>query len=240
MALNMEEPIVQTRRARLGNYAIAFGITALIFATAFYVSTYFSDRRVAEIKNAQDNISIDILSLETQFELLAEHSCKDISENSVLSKEIRPLGERLSYLETQRNVREEELMQLKRYYSLLQIKDFLLMQQVAEKCALKPVFILYFYSNEGDCAECEEQGYVLTALSQTYPQLRVYSFDYNLDLAALRTLIQIHDVGQTSPALVINNKVYYGFHDIAAIEEILPQLATLKKSATSTSATSTR
>lgn len=235
----MENPIVSTHAARWKNYAIAFVITSAIFVTAFYASTYFGNKRAAEIQTAQDNIAVDILSLETQFELLAEHSCKDISENSVLSKEIRPLGDRLSYLEMQTNVNQDELVRLKRYYSLLQIKDLLLMQKVAQKCALKPVFILYFYSNAGDCKKCEEQGYVLTALSQKYLQLRVYSFDYNLDLAALQTLVQIHDIDNTLPALVINNKVYYGFKGMADIEKILPQLSTLQK-ATSTSATSTK
>jgi hypothetical protein len=214
---------------------VAFVITALIFATAFYASTYFNSRRAAEIRSAQDNISIDILSLETQFQLLAEHSCRDISENSVLSKEIRPVGERLSYLESQSNVDQEELLSLKRYYSLLQIKDLLLMQQVAEKCGLEPVFILYFYSNEGDCKDCEEQGYVLTSLSQTYPQLRIYSFDYNLDLAALQTLKDIEDIKNELPALIVNDVTHYGFKKIGDIEKILPELATLKKNATSTS-----
>ena len=108
------------------------------------------------------------------------------------------------------------------------------MQRVAEKCQLKPVFILYFYSNKGDCDACEDQGYVLTALSLQYPQLRVYSFDYNLGVGALQTLISIHQVKSELPALVINNKIYYGFHNVEEIEKILPQLATLEKSATST------
>ena len=108
------------------------------------------------------------------------------------------------------------------------------MQRIAEKCRLDPVFILYFYSNKGDCDDCENQGYVLTALSRQYPQLRVYSFDYNLGVGALQTLISIHDVQNELPALVINNKVYYGFHNVEDIEKILPQLATLEKSATST------
>lgn len=221
-----------TRTARWKNYAIAFAITAVIFATAFYASNYFNNKRMAGVRATQDNISIDILSLETQFELLAEHSCADISENSVLSKELRPLAERLSYLETQSNVDEEELLRLKRYYSLLQIKDLLLMKKVAAKCKLKSVFILYFYSNEGDCKDCENQGYVLTALSEKYPQLRIYSFDFNLDLSALQALLSINDVGNALPALSINDHVYYGFKDMEEIEKTLPQLAALNKAAT--------
>lgn len=238
----MPNPIVAgSRKAEWQTYLVAFLITAAIFATALYASDYFNNRRIAEIRATQDNISIDILSLETQFQLLAEHSCRDISENSVLSEEIRPLAERLSYLETQSSVNEQELKRLKDYYSLLQIKDLLLMKNVAAKCKLKPVFILYFYSNKGDCNDCEEQGYVLTALSERYPQLRIYSFDYNLDLSALETLLFINGVENEMPALSINDEMYYGFRGIADIEKILPQLKTLeKKTATTTAKKSVR
>ena len=231
----MEEPIVNTRTARWGTYAIAFVITTLIFATAFYASTYFSNRRIADIRATQDEISTDILSLETQFDLLQEHSCSDIAENTILPSALSSLGNQLSYMESQRSTNLSELTRLKSLYSLLEIKDYLLMKQVAAKCNLKPVFILYFYSNKGDCTTaCENQGYVLTSLSETYPQLRIYSFDYNLDVSALQTLISINDVANTLPALVINNKTYYGLKTRADIEKILPQLATLQKSATST------
>ena len=235
----MQDPVVNTRTARWTSYAVAFLITAFIFATALYASNYFNDRRVADIQRTQDNISIDILSLETQFDLLAQHSCSDISENSVLSTEIQPLAQRLSYLEAQPNVNQTTLTQLKRQYSLLEIKDFLLMKQVAAKCNLKPVFILYFYSNKGDCKDCEAQGYALTGLSQKYPTLRVYSFDYNLDLSAMQTLIDIDNVKDEMPALVINGKVYYGLHTMDDIQKILPQLKTLP-TATSSTATTTK
>lgn len=235
----MEDPVVNIRTARLSSYLVAFLITAFIFATALYASNYFNNRRLVDIQATQDKISIDILSLETQFELLAEHSCRDITETSVLSTEIQPLAQRLSYLESQSQVNQDELISLKRYYTLLQIKDLLLMQSVAEKCKLEPVFILYFYSNDGDCNACEQQGYVLTGLSQKYPNLRIYSFDYNLGLSALRTLIEINGVRDEMPALILNDKVYYGLHTMDDIEKILPELATLKQ-ATSTATTTRR
>lgn len=235
----MEDPVVNVRTAQWSSYLVAFLITTLLFATALYASNYFNNKRVADVQSTQDKISIDILSLETQFELLAEHSCRDITENSVLSIEIQPLAQRLSYLESQSQVDEDELLQLKRYYTLLQIKDLLLMQQVSKKCGLEPVFILYFYSNKGDCKECEEQGYVLTGLSQKYPNLRIYSFDYNIGLSALQTLIDINDLRYELPALVINEKPYYGLKTMEEIEGILPELARMKV-ATSSAATTTK
>lgn len=233
----MEDPIVSTRSTRWSTYVIAFLITGLIFATALYASNYFNNIRVTDIRATQDDISTDILSIETQFDLLAEHTCSDIGENTILPSELTSLGNQLSYLEAQGAGSKADVVRLKRLYSLMEIKDYLLMKQIAGKCKLKPVFILYFYSNRGDCADCEKQGYVLTSLAQTYPQLRIYSFDYNLDVSALQTLISIDGVDAGSlPALVINGKTYHGFKSVDDVQKILPQLATLQKNtATSTS-----
>lgn len=230
----MEGPIAGNRNLSWKPYAVAFAITALLFATAFGASTFFSDRKVADIRAAQDDISTDILSIETQFDLLQEHSCTDVGENTILPSVLSSLGNQLSYMEARGGGNDAEVLRLKRLYSLLEIKDYLLMKQVAQKCSLKPVFILYFYSNKGDCPECEAQGYVLTALAEKYPQLRIYSFDYNLDVAALQSLIAIYDIETPLPALRIGEKTYSGLKKVSEIEKILPQLAKLQ--ATSTAA----
>ena len=238
----MEETTVSTRKARWSNYVIALLITLIIFATALYASNYFNGLRISDIRSTQDTISTDILSLETQFDLMQEHSCKGVSESTVLPEEMRTMANQLSYMESQGNVANQaEITRLKRLYSLLEIKDYLVMKQIAAKCDLKPIFILYFYSNKGDCKDCENQGYVLTSLAQDYPQLRIYSFDYNLNVSALQTLSSIYDLkGDNLPALVINGNVHEGYQGIDDIQKILPQLKTMQKAASSTSATSTK
>ncbi len=206
---------------------MAFLLTSFLFGTALFVSNYFNERRVQNVRTIQENMAIDILSLETQFQLLQELSCKDIKENSVLSREVANLSARLSYTEGQLGSDNEEVLRLKRQYSLLQIKDMLLMKRVSQKCKLEPVFILYFYSNKKDCPECVRQGLVLTALSEKYPRLRIYSFDYNLDVPALNTLIKISDVTGELPVLVINEKVVNGFQSVADVEKLIPEIQTL-------------
>jgi hypothetical protein len=232
------DPVVNTRTARWGSYLVALLITALIFATALYASNYFNDQRISAVESTENDVSTQILSTETQFDLLQEHSCSDVSTSDLAPSEMTALGSELDYLESQGG-NETEIEQLKSTYSILEIKDYLAVQQLAQKCGQKPVFILYFYSNNGDCTTaCEEQGDVLTQLSSEYPELRVYSFDYNLQVGALQTLISIDNVHDTLPALVINGKTYYGFQSIDAINQILPQLKTLQ-TASSTAATST-
>lgn len=209
-------------------YAYTFVITAVIFITAIFLSNYFSQKKINEIKNIESRIAVDILASETQFSLLSELSCRDIG-SSFLSKELATLGDKLAYTEQNRGSDDTEVLNLKKYYSLLQIKDFLLMQKIKDRCGSNQAnnngpSIMYFYSNEGDCENCEKEGYVLTKLRQDYPELRVYSFDYNLDLSALQTLISVYNIENNLPVLLINDKVYYGFKSVDEIKDALPIL----------------
>ncbi len=205
-------------------YTYTFFITITIFITAIFASNYFNQKKINEIKNIESQISIDISASETQFSLLSELSCRDIS-SEFLSKELATLGDKLSYTEESRGSNNAEVLNLKKYYSLLQIKDFILMQKINERCGGKNLSIMYFYSNiENDCEDCEREGYVLTRLRKDYPELRVYSFDYNLQLSALQTLISIYKIEDKQPALLIDDKVYYGFKSIDEIKNIIPAL----------------
>lgn len=204
-------------------YFLAFIFTCAIFATAFFASNFFSTRRVETVKSIQDNIAIDILSSETQFDLLKEVSCSNVDQ-SILAPQLEDLGTKLSHTESDRSVGDDQIMYLKKYYSLLQIKDYLLSKKLAEKCAAKkPVFIIYFYSNKGDCKDCVREGYVLTKLKETYPDLRIYSFDYNLPLSAIDSMKMIYKIQPVLPALVIEDTTYQGYKSFDDLDKLLPQ-----------------
>lgn len=219
-------------------YILAFVLTGAIFATAFYIASRFDAQRVADIRTTQEAISIDILSLETQFDLLGSIDCSTLDENPVLSDELNSLASRLSVAEQNLGSTNAEVILIKKQYSLLEIKDYLLMREISQKCrGFKPVYILYFYSNQGDCPDCGRMGDVLTYLRETYPGLRVYSFDYHLDLSALRTLQTLRKVKGPLPALVINNRApVYGFKNLEEMTALVPELKTLS----TTTATSTQ
>ena len=197
---------------------IVFLITISLFLTASYVSNYFGNRKIDQLKSIQDKISIDILSSETQFSLLSELSCKNISD-SALSGELGELGSKLEW--GQENLgATEEVSYLRKYYSLLQIKDYLLMKKISDRCKVKSAFILYFYTTAENCSECEREELVLTALREKYPELRVYSFDYSTDLSAVKAMLQIYKIKDTLlPALVVADDVLTGFHSLEELEE---------------------
>lgn len=224
-------------------YVLTFVITIMVFFGALIISTQSENRRLAEVSAIENKMSLDILASETQFALLRESSCRAIDHGTAFSEELSTLTQKLSHMEDSLGGDNAEVINLKKYYSLLQVKDYLLVGRVNEKCGIKPITIIYFYSNEGDCAECKKEGYVLTKLREEYPELRIYSFDYNLDLSVVKTMKSIYDVKDTLPALVIGDEPYYGLKNAEDIEKIIPQLKKLReaheKAATQKIATTT-
>lgn len=211
-------------------YILAFIITSLILGSVLYVNGIFEQKRLGNAKLIRDQIALDLLSSETQFNLLRETSCSNISSNA-LSEELNSLSRTLGYMEANdTSGTNQELVYLKKYYSLLEIKDYLLMTELRSKCGLKPLSILYFYGKKEFCPECEKTETVLTFLRQQYPELRVYSFDTTLSLSALGTLTSIFDVKDTElPAIVIGNQKYIGFKSIDEIKALLPELKKIDK-----------
>jgi len=206
------------------NALIALLITALLAGTIAYAVNYLNRARVAELSIIEDQLSIDILSLDTQFSLLEAAPCDSTASSTALAGELADMGNRLSYAESQLGSDNTQVIRLKEKYSLLEIRDYLITKKLAEACGTKPAAtVLYFYSNAGDCADCDKAGYALSYLHDTYPSLRVYSFDYNLDLGALETFIAINKVERSLPAFVIDGERYYGFTSLEDLEKRFPR-----------------
>lgn len=210
------------RELRWGKYIFVLLITAAVFGAAFVVSNFFYERRLREAESIERRIALNLLSSEVQFELLAEAPCS-AGSSPLLTEEINTLASQLEFLEGSRGANDTEVRFLKERYSLLQIKDLLLVKEIAKRCGTSAYTIVYFYSNTpGVCEDCERQGFVLSALRNTYPELRVYAFDYDLVLGGINALKQIYHIGEELPALVIDRKVHSGFQSVEALEKLLP------------------
>jgi hypothetical protein len=93
------------------------------------------------------------------------------------------------------------------------------MKKISASCGVKSAFILYFYTTAENCSLCNEEGLVLTSLRDKYPELRVYSFDYSIDLSAVKSMIDIYKIKDTElPALILNDELLTGFHGIDELD----------------------
>jgi hypothetical protein len=214
-------------------YIMVFFITAVLFFGGFYLNNFFNNKKIDQLKKIQDKISVDILSSETQFSLLSELSCQDVS-NSILSQELSSLAEKLDYGERTIGANNPDIVALRRYYSLLEIKDYLLMKKVSDRCKTEFPSIIYFYSNV-NCEDCGRQWETISALRNQYPEIRVYVFDYDSDLSAVRTLISMFKVPSTTPVIVVEDKVYTGFTTLNDLKALFPTVTAPIEETTTTS-----
>ena len=212
----------------LKRYITVFLITAVIFGITFWLSALFSNKKVNQLREIQERIAIDILSTETRYSLLEKTSCDHVlraeEDEFGLSQELSSLAKRVKHMESQLDPQDEDLLFVKEYYSLLQIKDYLLMDELINRCDHNLFTILYFH--EGGCRDCVRQSLVLDEIVEEYPGTRVYWFDLDTPNAAMNTLISLFDVIE-GPTVIVDGEATQGFVGFSEIETLLPE--TLKE-----------
>ncbi len=204
-------------------YFFVFMLTIITFGAALFASDFLTTKKTEQIKDSEDKIAIDILSFETQFDILKESSCEAF-DRTELRRELDSLSSRLSFMERQVGYEDPEVFRLKRYYSILEIKDYLLTKKMDAECGYDKIFILYFYSHK-NCDDCLTQEYILRAVRDEYPQAEIYSFDYTLDLPAVQTLISLRNIPKNPPVIDINGKPYPGFDSFESMQLVLNAIA---------------
>ena len=227
------------KRVSIKLYIATLVLTVAVFAAAFFISNYLNERKTDELKAEEDKITVDILSFETQVGLLKSSSCQDFSSNQ-LQSELQDLQSRLSYMESQVGPNDPDLSRLKRYYALLEINDYVLAKQMSVECKQNTVFILYFYG-DNNCSQCQAQSYMLQAVLQKYPQqVQEYSFDFDLDLSAVQTLVTLHNLPTTPPVIDINGTAYAPFATLSDMENIIDSLVGTSTGNTTTASATTK
>ncbi len=216
-------------------YFIVFIITAIVFALAFWMSSIFSNNKINQLQEIQEQIAIDILSTETRYALLEQTSCvhsvTSLEEEQGLSRELNDLARRLKFMESQLGTEDEDVLFVKKYYSLLQVKDYLLMEEIKNRCGENLFTILYFH--QGDCDACQKQSLVLDELVREYPETRVYWFDKDVNTPAVQTMLSIFGIKQ-GPTMVISDRAYEGFYTFEEIQQIAPEAFPPKETTNST------
>lgn len=221
-------------------YIYTFLITLFIFTFAIWISNKFNDEKIDSLRGLGSQISLDILSAETRFSLLQKTSCEHIVDQATstigFNTELQDMASRIKFLENQLGYENTDVVTLKKNYTLLQIKDYLLSKEYHDRCKQNIVSILYFHS--ADCKDCVNQSIILDKIVSDYPEIRVYYFDLGTYTPALSTLASVFKVTQT-PTLVINDKVYSGFQDLQRVESYIPEIKKWKKEKEKTKNTAT-
>jgi hypothetical protein len=197
----------------------AFSITVLIFVLIFVANNYFNEIKMNQLNSMYNNIRIDSLNAEVEYQVLSENPCAALNFEPI-GNELFDLGSKLSIMENQLGKENQQVLDLKKYYSILQIRQWLFVKKASVQCSSNTTPILFFYSNAGDCDDCESQGFVLNYIRKDRPNTYVYSFDMNLDSSAIGALKISYNITSV-PAILIKDKVYYGYRDADNISQLI-------------------
>lgn len=190
-------------------------LTACIFIIGLLLGLLITSARISYIQNIGKEQRLEYDSLQLQYlyisELLQEQNCPAL---------LKALEENINALEKTRVKLEEfigagrqneDYLILKREYSLAELRYWLLAKQTKEICKKESVSVLYFYSNDEECPDCETQGLILTALKdELKDKLLIFSLDANFEEPLIAILKESYNITEL-PAIIIENKKLDGF-----------------------------
>ena len=203
-------------------YITVFAITTLIFIAGILLGNHFSAQKMKQIDHIGQELKTSTAAMEIQYELIAENPCENLNATP-LADQLYEMASKLDYMENRLGENDRSVLDLKEYYSLLEIRHWLFIQKTNKECNKTSANILFFYTNENDCKNCKEQGFILTWARRNYHDVYIYSFDTKIQNAALDTIKSMYDIRET-PAVVINKNTYNRFVPKNDIQEILEEL----------------
>ncbi len=204
-------------------YIIAGTITLGIFLLGLFLGLAIEGKRVNYIESVSRKQNLDFSSLQLQYafidQLSQEKNCQAVQKtfeqniNNLESTRIR-----LENFDRDATLNKNELDLLKNEYLLAQIRYWLLAERTRKLCGTDIVTILYFFSDEEECPDCEKQAFVLTYLKKRFKdKLLIFSFDSKFESEPMVPLLKkAYDI-TTYPTIVVEGKARAGFKDKNAI-----------------------
>ena len=128
-------------------------------------------------------------------------------------------GLSLDALERSRCRLDSQVQSLKRDYSQMQVRDYLLVKQISAACGTNADQVLFFYTNEG-CGPCSAQGAVLRDFKRANPSVLVYTLDVDIGEPVTAALVSAYGFS-AYPALVVNGRAVSGLKSAAELQSLL-------------------
>lgn len=200
-------------------YIIAGAITFGVFLLGLFLGLAIEGKRVNYIESVGRQQNLDFSSLQLQYafidQLSQENNCLAVQKtfeqniNNLESTRIR-----LENFDRDATLNKNELDILKNEYILAQIRYWLLAERTRKLCGSDIVSILYFFSDEKECADCEKQAFVLTYLKKKFKdRLLIFSFDSKFDNEPMIPLLKKTYNVTSYPTIIIEGSPKNGFQD---------------------------
>jgi hypothetical protein len=199
-------------------FFFTFGITTGILINQSSVE--YTTEQIQKLEGQIENAQLEYIYLNTMGDKLGCDSMTSLVASS--TSDVWAIGQELVTLDRTGQT-GYHFRKLKREYTLLSVKAWILNEYLTEKCGSDAPAIMYFYSVP--CDDCITQGHILDDIRRDHIQdMKVFVVDYSLDEPIVRTLKSSHNV-EFTPALIIGNKTYSGLQTKDSLLEILQDIS---------------
>jgi len=204
------------RKYKIHNYFVLVLIIGIVFIAGILFGKSIESKDMADVSRFINDLELNTESFVVEQELLGtiDTDCS-LAKSRIddLSSELYELGLRLNDPNAKVELGEDSFNLMKRKFHLMQIRTYMLLIKLKNKCETDDQIILFYYGK--DDPESEEQGKVLDEIGKRF-NIKVFAieFQYSKELSFLE---KSYNITQT-PSVVINyDKVMQGFSSYADI-----------------------
>jgi hypothetical protein len=206
---------VEEKMVKIGIYTKTFILTLGIFLIGLFIGMTIESSNTANLIDQTSGIESSVQEIELEmlyFQSLNDsYSCQFLNETvRKTNNNLDDLAKQLSgFSEDRTIVTSQDMESLKKRYTSLLIKDWLLQQKIKQDCGTGIVSTLYFYDRKG-CDDCIIQGDILSILKDLFKEkLMIFPLDRNVESYMVDILIKRFNITSV-PSVVIENRVYSG------------------------------
>jgi hypothetical protein len=202
-------------------YLLAFLIATLVFIDGFMLVYSFSYLEYQRISEIQGELSYQLFQNKLKHYLFDEDLCSaDLLVE--ISEDLGYQGKIIDDLERKLGKNDQRVLFRKKFYTLMQLEHFEFVRRINKECEEKIPTILFFYSNEDlDLKKSEELGELLGVVYRREPDLKIYSFDINLDSDLINRLKMKYNVNEPLTILINEDTKLMNPKGVDEIEQYL-------------------
>ena len=209
--------VTEPRTLNKKRYAFAAILTILIFTLGIMLGLIIEGKRFDLSQQRITEQRLDLSSLQLQYayinQLTQEKNCPalTVSFNDNVNT-LEQSRERLENYHKSASINKADFNLIKREYLIAQLNYWLLAKKYAQLCNASVTTILFFYDNEEDCNKCNDQGFILSYLKNTFKeQLLNFAIHGKQEQEPMVNILKDTHQINTYPTLIIQNQKIEGF-----------------------------
>ena len=198
---------------------IKYNVIAIVLATLFFLIGIFfgtlmqtesvssSERVLSNVETKFNDIETSMILLNMKSDIACEYYNIKLKE---IDNQLTSLTPTIVKMEKDVSLKEQSYKELKTRFINLRLKYWILNEKDREMCNPNKTTILYFYTTNGVCRDCEQQGVILSYVMNKVDKkdIIVAPVDMTEHILLLDIIKKTYNITK-APALLIDNSVVY-------------------------------